>query len=114
MKKVVERVQRENEALKKSSIHPNQSRVAALEKENEKLKVIILFIFHFTFICVLFLQMKEFLFFFQADYEKLKHQSEAELGAKLEAKTKGLEKIAMENERLRKEIKRVARMHSLI
>ncbi|XP_015227720.1 PREDICTED: centrosomal protein of 290 kDa isoform X2 [Cyprinodon variegatus] len=79
MKKVVERVQRENEALKKSSIHPNQSRVAALEKENEKLK---------------------------ADYEKLKHQSEAELGAKLEAKTKGLEKIAMENERLRKEIKR--------
>ncbi|XP_038142844.1 centrosomal protein of 290 kDa isoform X2 [Cyprinodon tularosa] len=79
MKKVVERVQRENEALKKSSVHPNQSRVVALEKENEKLK---------------------------ADYEKLKHQSEAELGAKLEAKTKGLEKIAMENERLRKEIKR--------
>ncbi|XP_036001971.1 centrosomal protein of 290 kDa isoform X6 [Fundulus heteroclitus] len=79
MKKVVERVQRENEGLKKSSVHANQDRVAALEKENEKLK---------------------------ADYENLKHQSEAELSAKLESKTKGLERIVMENERLRKEIKR--------
>ncbi|KAM4554334.1 centrosomal protein of 290 kDa isoform 2-T2 [Fundulus diaphanus] len=79
MKKVVERVQRENEGLKKSSVHANQERVAALEKENEKLK---------------------------ADYENLKHQSEAELSAKLESKTKGLERIVMENERLRKEIKR--------
>ncbi|KAM4734688.1 centrosomal protein of 290 kDa isoform 9-T10 [Anableps anableps] len=79
MKKVVERVQRENEALKKSSLHANQDRVAALEKENEKLK---------------------------ADYERLKHQSEAELSAKLESKTKGLERIVVENERLRREIKR--------
>uniref|UniRef100_A0A3Q2T4M8 Centrosomal protein 290 n=1 Tax=Fundulus heteroclitus TaxID=8078 RepID=A0A3Q2T4M8_FUNHE len=79
MKKVVERVQRENEGLKKSSVHANQDRVAALEKENEKLK---------------------------ADYENLKHQSEAKLSAKLESKTKGLERIVMENERLRKEIKR--------
>ncbi|MEQ2293098.1 hypothetical protein AMECASPLE_029685 [Ameca splendens] len=43
---------------------------------------------------------------FQADYEKQKHQSEAEQMAKLESKTKGLERIVMENERLRKEIKR--------
>lgn len=38
MKKVVERVQRENETLKKSSA--NQEKVAALEQENEKLKVV--------------------------------------------------------------------------
>lgn len=47
------------------------------------------------------------MFFFQADYEKLKHRSEAELSAKLESKTKGLERIVVENERLRREIKRV-------
>ncbi|XP_043979926.1 centrosomal protein of 290 kDa isoform X2 [Gambusia affinis] len=79
MKKVVERVQRENEALKKSSGRAEQDRVATLEKENEKLK---------------------------ADCEKLKHRSEAELSAKLESKTKGLERIVVENERLRREIKR--------
>uniref|UniRef100_A0A7N6AIT2 Centrosomal protein of 290kDa coiled-coil region domain-containing protein n=1 Tax=Anabas testudineus TaxID=64144 RepID=A0A7N6AIT2_ANATE len=79
MKKVVERVQRENETLKKSSAPANQDKVAALEQENEKLK---------------------------GDYEKLKSRSEAELNSKLESKTKGLEKIVMENERLRKEIKR--------
>uniref|UniRef100_A0A7N6A7Q9 Centrosomal protein of 290kDa coiled-coil region domain-containing protein n=1 Tax=Anabas testudineus TaxID=64144 RepID=A0A7N6A7Q9_ANATE len=38
MKKVVERVQRENETLKKSSAPANQDKVAALEQENEKLK----------------------------------------------------------------------------
>ncbi|XP_071313277.1 centrosomal protein of 290 kDa isoform X2 [Trachinotus anak] len=79
MKKVVERVQRENETLKKSSAPANQDKVAALEQENKKLK---------------------------ADYEKLKSESEAELSSKLESKTKGLEKIVMENERLRKEIRR--------
>ncbi|XP_074489789.1 centrosomal protein of 290 kDa isoform X6 [Sebastes fasciatus] len=79
MKKVVERVQRENDTLKKSSAPANQGKVAALEQENEKLK---------------------------ADFEKLKSQSEAELNSRLESKTKGLEKIVMENERLRKEIKR--------
>ncbi|XP_059192094.1 centrosomal protein of 290 kDa isoform X2 [Centropristis striata] len=79
MKKVVERVQRENETLKKSNAPANQHKVSALEQENEKLK---------------------------ADYEKLKSDGEAELNSKLEAKTKGLEKIVMENERLRKEIKR--------
>uniref|UniRef100_A0AAQ5WYA8 Centrosomal protein of 290kDa coiled-coil region domain-containing protein n=1 Tax=Amphiprion ocellaris TaxID=80972 RepID=A0AAQ5WYA8_AMPOC len=79
MKKVVERVQRENESLKKSSAPTNQDKIAALEQENEKLK---------------------------AEFETLKSQSEAELSSKLESKTKGLEKIVMENERLRKEIKR--------
>ncbi|XP_040893439.1 centrosomal protein of 290 kDa isoform X2 [Toxotes jaculatrix] len=79
MKKVVERVQRENETLKKSSAPANQDKVVALEQENEKLK---------------------------AGYEKLKSESEAELSSKLESKTKGLEKIVMENERLRKDIKR--------
>ncbi|XP_028285706.1 centrosomal protein of 290 kDa [Parambassis ranga] len=79
MKKVVERVQRENESLKKSSRPVNQDKVAALEQENEKLK---------------------------ADYEALKSQSKAELSAKLESKTKGLEKIVMGNERLRKDIRR--------
>ncbi|KAK2842693.1 hypothetical protein Q5P01_012893 [Channa striata] len=79
MKKVVERVQRENEALKKNSSPANEDKVAALKQENEQLK---------------------------ANYEKLKKQSEAELSFKLESKSKALEKIVMENERLRKEIKR--------
>ncbi|XP_039882442.1 centrosomal protein of 290 kDa isoform X3 [Simochromis diagramma] len=79
MKKVVERVQRENEALKKSSATVNQDKVTALEKENIKLK---------------------------ADFETLKREAETELNSKLESKTKGLEKIVIENERLRKEIKR--------
>ncbi|KAK9516253.1 hypothetical protein VZT92_024194 [Zoarces viviparus] len=79
MKKVVERVQRENETLKKSGAPANQERFSALEQENEKLK---------------------------GDVEKLKSQSEAELTSKLETKTKGLERIVLENERLHKEIKR--------
>lgn len=40
MKKVVERVQRENEALKKSSTPAIQDKVTVLEQENKKLKVI--------------------------------------------------------------------------
>lgn len=39
MKKVVERVQRENETLKKSSAPTSQDKVAALQKENDKLRV---------------------------------------------------------------------------
>lgn len=39
MKKVVERVQRENETLKKSSAPANQTKVAALQQENLRLKV---------------------------------------------------------------------------
>lgn len=45
---------------------------------------------------------------FQIDYDTLKRQGEAELSSKLESKVKGLEKIVMENERLRKNIKQVA------
>ena len=39
MKKVVERVQRENDTLKKSSALASQDKVAALEQENQNLKV---------------------------------------------------------------------------
>lgn len=39
MKKVVERVQRENETLKKSTTPADQDKLAALEQEHEKLKV---------------------------------------------------------------------------
>ncbi|KAF3706156.1 Centrosomal protein of 290 kDa [Channa argus] len=89
MKKVVERVQRENETLKKSSSPATEDEASGLKRENEKLKVAgsILHV---------------------GDYEKLKSQSEAELSSKLESKSKALEKIVMENERLRKEIKRKA------
>uniref|UniRef100_A0A667Y9B7 Centrosomal protein 290 n=1 Tax=Myripristis murdjan TaxID=586833 RepID=A0A667Y9B7_9TELE len=80
MKKVVERVQRENELLKKSQAPANQDQFEALQQEHEILK---------------------------ADYEKVKSQTEAELSSKLDSKTKGMEKIVMENERLRREIKRV-------
>ncbi|KAM9376220.1 centrosomal protein of 290 kDa [Pholidichthys leucotaenia] len=79
MKKVVERVQRENETLKKSGAPGNQDKLAAVEKENKKLK---------------------------ADMETLKSRAEAELSTKLESRTKGLEKIVMENERLRRDSKR--------
>uniref|UniRef100_A0A672JBW5 Centrosomal protein 290 n=1 Tax=Salarias fasciatus TaxID=181472 RepID=A0A672JBW5_SALFA len=75
MKKVVERVQRENEALKKSAAPADQDRVAALAQELDKLKV--------ASVPTLFTGLRS-----------------------LEAKTKGLEKIVVENERLRKEIKR--------
>lgn len=115
MKKVVERVQRENESLKKSA---HQDRVAALEKENTRLKVsIISDILRINLIWTerLTLTNSRWLarfhhppfIFLQADFESLKCQSEAELASKLEAKTRGLEKIVGENENLRKEIKRV-------
>ncbi|KAJ0069801.1 hypothetical protein NL108_014667, partial [Boleophthalmus pectinirostris] len=83
MKKVVERVQRENENLKKNSTlsESDQDKIRALEKQCQKLK---------------------------EECEKQKAESEAQLVSKLEAKTKGLEKIVMENERLRREIKREA------
>ncbi|XP_075994465.1 centrosomal protein of 290 kDa isoform X2 [Genypterus blacodes] len=60
----------------KKSRTMNQDKRAALEQEHEKLKV---------------------------EFDKLKSQSEAD---NLQSKTKGMEKIFMENERLRKEIKR--------
>lgn len=39
MQRVVERVQRENEALKKSPTGPTQDQLITLELENKKLKV---------------------------------------------------------------------------
>ncbi|KAK6317889.1 hypothetical protein J4Q44_G00111800 [Coregonus suidteri] len=79
MKRVVERVQKENETLKKTPAALSQEQLTALERKHEKLK---------------------------NDYEKLKGNTEAQLSSRLETKTKGVEKIVMENERLRKEIKR--------
>ncbi|XP_053742818.1 centrosomal protein of 290 kDa isoform X6 [Synchiropus splendidus] len=79
LKKVAERLQRENESLKKSSSATNLEKVSGLEQQVKTLKW---------------------------EYEKLKEQSEAELRSKLDSQTKGMEKIVMENERLRKEMKR--------
>uniref|UniRef100_A0AAY5L8N9 Centrosomal protein of 290kDa coiled-coil region domain-containing protein n=1 Tax=Esox lucius TaxID=8010 RepID=A0AAY5L8N9_ESOLU len=79
MKKVVEKVQKENEMLKKTPAALNQEQLTALEREHKKLK---------------------------NAYEKLKGISDAKMSCRLETETKGVEKIAMDNERLRKEIKR--------
>ncbi|XP_052399727.1 centrosomal protein of 290 kDa isoform X2 [Carassius gibelio] len=81
MKKVVEKVQRENESLKKTSEANVQEQLATLEQDHEKLK---------------------------SENEKLKRKQEEQLKARLESKTKGIEKIMMENERLRKDIKKEA------
>ncbi|XP_067293286.1 centrosomal protein of 290 kDa isoform X2 [Pseudorasbora parva] len=81
MKKVVEKVQRENENLKKTSEANVQEQLAKLEQDHGKLK---------------------------SEYEKLKGKQEEQLNARLESKTKGIEKIMMENERLRKDIKKQA------
>uniref|UniRef100_A0A4W3I2B1 Centrosomal protein 290 n=1 Tax=Callorhinchus milii TaxID=7868 RepID=A0A4W3I2B1_CALMI len=81
MKKVVERVQRENEGLKKAPEVISSQRLSALEMENENLK---------------------------CELEKLKKQMEDQLSLQYEAKTKGTEKIIAENERLRKELKKEA------
>lgn len=40
--------------------------------------------------------------------ERLKVDAEAELASKLESKTKGLEKVVLENENLRRDIRRVS------
>lgn len=40
MKKVVERLQRENQSLKTTSVSANKDRAAALKQEHEKLKVV--------------------------------------------------------------------------
>uniref|UniRef100_A0A3P8Y3F7 Centrosomal protein of 290kDa coiled-coil region domain-containing protein n=1 Tax=Esox lucius TaxID=8010 RepID=A0A3P8Y3F7_ESOLU len=73
MKKVVEKVQKENEMLKKTPAALNQEQLTALEREHKKLKAVL----------------------------KAKGGQ-----TQLETETKGVEKIAMDNERLRKEIKR--------
>ncbi|XP_032202712.1 centrosomal protein of 290 kDa isoform X2 [Mustela erminea] len=79
MKKVVEKVQRENEQLKKASGILTSEKMANIELENEKLK---------------------------AELEKLKVHLGRQLSMHYESKTKGTEKIVAENDRLRKELKK--------
>ncbi|XP_031205985.1 centrosomal protein of 290 kDa isoform X3 [Mastomys coucha] len=79
MKKVVEKVQRENEQLKKASGLLTSEKMATIEEENGKLK---------------------------AELEKLKAHFGRQLSMQFESKSKGTEKIVAENERLRKELKK--------
>ncbi|XP_028638864.1 centrosomal protein of 290 kDa [Grammomys surdaster] len=79
MKKVVEKVQRENEQLKKASGIMTSEKMATIEEENRKLK---------------------------AELEKLKAHFGRQLSMQFESKSKGTEKIVAENERLRKELKK--------
>ncbi|XP_049550221.1 centrosomal protein of 290 kDa isoform X3 [Orcinus orca] len=79
MKKVVEKVQRENEQLKKASGMLTSEKMANIEMENEKLK---------------------------AESEKLRVHFGRQLSMHYESKTKATEKIVAENERLRKELKK--------
>lgn len=51
--------------------------------------------------------MQLFFSLLQSEYEKMKGKLEEQLNSRLESKTKGIEKIMMENERLRKDIKKV-------
>uniref|UniRef100_A0A6I8N3R7 Centrosomal protein 290 n=1 Tax=Ornithorhynchus anatinus TaxID=9258 RepID=A0A6I8N3R7_ORNAN len=79
MKKVVEKVQRENENLKRAPEVVSNEKLANLELENEKLK---------------------------AEVEKLKLNLEGQLSMQYESKIKGTEKIVAENDRLRKQLKK--------
>ncbi|XP_063252438.1 centrosomal protein of 290 kDa isoform X2 [Prinia subflava] len=81
MKKVVERVQRENEELKKAPAVVSNEKLLGLEQENERLK---------------------------SEMEKMKLDLEGQLSVRYESKTKGMEKLIAENERLRKELKKEA------
>ncbi|NXQ38839.1 CE290 protein, partial [Catharus fuscescens] len=81
MKKVVERVQRENEKLKKAPAMVSNEKLLGLEQENERLK---------------------------SEMEKMKLDLEGQLSVRYESKTKGMEKVITENERLRKELKKEA------
>ncbi|NWW49799.1 CE290 protein, partial [Pedionomus torquatus] len=81
MKKVVERVQRENEDLKKTSAVISNEKLLSLEQENERLK---------------------------SEMEKMKLHLGGQLSVHYESKTKGVEKVITENERLRKELKKEA------
>ncbi|XP_057342869.1 centrosomal protein of 290 kDa isoform X2 [Manis pentadactyla] len=79
MKKVVEKIQRENEQLKKASGIMTSEKMANIELENEKLK---------------------------AELEKVKAHLGRQLSVHCESTTKGTEKIVAENERLRKQLKK--------
>ncbi|XP_019370373.1 PREDICTED: centrosomal protein of 290 kDa isoform X3 [Gavialis gangeticus] len=81
MKKVVERVQKENEDLKKAPGVVSNEKLVSLEHENERLK---------------------------SEIEKLKLHLGGQLSVRYESKTKGMEKIVAENERLRKDLKKEA------
>ncbi|OXB73557.1 UNVERIFIED_CONTAM: hypothetical protein H355_006566 [Colinus virginianus] len=81
MKKVVERVQRENEDLKKAPAVVSNEKLLGLEQENERLK---------------------------SEMKKMKLHLEGQLSMHYESKTKGMEKVITENERLRKELKKEA------
>ncbi|XP_040200100.1 centrosomal protein of 290 kDa [Rana temporaria] len=78
MKRVVERVQKENEDLKKAPGVVTNEKLSNLELENERLK---------------------------SELEKLQLHVGGQLSMRYEAKTKGIEKVIVENERLRKELK---------
>ncbi|NXY25974.1 CE290 protein, partial [Atrichornis clamosus] len=79
MKRVVERVQRENEELKKAPAVVSNEKLLGLEQENGRLK---------------------------SEMGKMKLDLEGQLSMRYESKTKGLEKVITENERLRKELKK--------
>ncbi|XP_028745814.1 centrosomal protein of 290 kDa [Peromyscus leucopus] len=79
MKKVVEKVQRENQQLKKASGIMTSEKMANIEAENDKLK---------------------------AELEKLKAHLGRQLSVQYESKNKGTERIVAENERLRKDLKK--------
>ncbi|NWV42342.1 CE290 protein, partial [Grantiella picta] len=81
MKKVVERVQRENEELKKAPAVVSNEKFLGLEQENERLK---------------------------SEMEKMKLDLKGQLSMHYESKTKGMEKLITENERLRKELRKEA------
>ncbi|KGL91341.1 Centrosomal protein of 290 kDa, partial [Charadrius vociferus] len=81
MKKVVERVQRENEDLKKAPAVVSNEKLLSLEQENERLK---------------------------SEMEKMKLHFGGQLSMRNESKTKGMDKVINENERLRKELKKEA------
>ncbi|NXK71568.1 CE290 protein, partial [Amazona guildingii] len=81
MKKVVERVQRENEDLKKTAAVVSNEKLLGLEQENKRLK---------------------------SEMEKVKLHVGDQQSFRHESKTKGMEKVITENERLRKELKKEA------